>query len=98
MLAAAPFPVQLVRQGSLFWMSLQAGAPPRRADAIDPGAAPLYKRIFHGLLAQGIALAPSAYEVGFLSLAHRPEDLDRLAAALGEIFAGSTSAAPERRG
>ena len=37
--AAAPFPVQLVRQGSLFWMSLQAGAPPRRADAIASGAA-----------------------------------------------------------
>ena len=38
-LAGAPFPVQLVRQGSLFWMSLQAGVPPRRADAIDSGAA-----------------------------------------------------------
>ncbi len=87
-LASAPFPVQLVRQGSLFWMSLQAGAPPRRADTIDPGAAPLYKTIFHGLLARGIALAPSAYEVGFLSLAHRPEHLDRLATALREIFAG----------
>ena len=86
-LAAAPFPVRLVRQGSLFWMSLQAGVPPRRADAIDPGAAALYKAIFHGLLARGIALAPSAYEVGFLSLAHSRENLDRLAAALGEIFA-----------
>ena len=83
----APFPVQLVRQGSLFWMSLQAGAPPRRADAIDAGAAALYKAIFHGLLARGIALAPSAYEVGFLSLAHRPEHLDQLAKALGEVFA-----------
>ncbi len=79
-------------------MSLQAGAPPRRADAIDSGAAPLYKRIFHGLLAKGIALAPSAYEVGFLSLAHRPEDLDRLAAALGEIFAGPDGARDGARG
>jgi glutamate-1-semialdehyde 2,1-aminomutase len=86
-LATAPWPVQLVRLGSLFWMSLQAGAPPRRADAIDPGTAALYKTIFHGLLARGIALAPSAYEVGFLSLAHRPEHLDRLASALAEIFA-----------
>ena len=89
--------MQLVRQGSLFWMSLQAGAPPRRADAIDPGAAPLYKRIFHGLLAKGIALAPSAYEVGFLSLAHRRED-DRLAAVLGEIFAGVDGARDGARG
>jgi glutamate-1-semialdehyde 2,1-aminomutase len=86
-LAAAPFPVRLVRQGSLFWMSLQAGSPPRRADAIDAGAAALYKAIFHGLLARGVALAPSAYEVGFLSLAHRPEHLEQLARALGEVFA-----------
>ena len=50
-------------------------------------AAALYKAIFHGLLARGIALAPSAYEVGFLSLAHRPEHLDQLAKALGEVFA-----------
>ena len=85
--AAAPFPVRLVRQGSLFWMSLQAGAPPRRADAIDAGAAALYKTLFHGLLARGVALAPSAYEVGFLSLAHRSEHLAQLAQGLGELFA-----------
>lgn len=89
--ASAPFPMQLVRQGSLFWMSLQAGAAPRRADAIDAGAAALYKSIFHHLLAKGIALAPSAYEVGFLSLAHRPEHLEQLARALDEIFAGHSS-------
>ena len=87
-LAAAPFPAQLVRQGSLFWMNLQAGEPPRRADQIDAGAAGLYKTIFHGLLARGVALAPSAYEVGFLSLAHRPEDLDRLAGALAQVVDG----------
>jgi len=90
-LEAAPLPIRLVRQGSLFWMSLQAGAPPRRADAIDAAAAARYKAIFHGLLAQGIALAPSAYEVGFLSLAHRPEHLAQLARALGEVFSKSAA-------
>ena len=42
--------------------------------------------IFRGLLERGINLAPSAYEVGFLSLAHRPEDLERLAEALLEVL------------
>jgi glutamate-1-semialdehyde 2,1-aminomutase len=86
-LAAAPLPARLVRVGSLFWLSLQAGEAPRRADAIDPAAAAIYTRLFHALLARGVALAPSAYEVGFLSLAHREEHVDRLAAALAEAFA-----------
>jgi glutamate-1-semialdehyde 2,1-aminomutase len=42
--------------------------------------------VFHSLLAKGIALAPSAYEIGFLSLAHSRVDVDRLAAALGEAL------------
>jgi len=29
-----------------------------------------YARFFHGLLAQGVYLAPSAYEAGFVSAAH----------------------------
>jgi len=85
-LAAAPFPAQLVRVGSIFWICLQGGEPPRRADAIDGSAAELYGKIFHGLLARGVSIAPSAYEVGFLSLAHTSADLQRLAAVLAETF------------
>jgi len=85
-LAAAPVPARLVRVGSLFWLSLQAGEAPRRADTIDSGAAGIYTGLFHSLLRRGIALAPSAYEVGFLSLAHRESHVDQLATALGEAF------------
>ncbi len=85
-LEAAPFPARLVRVGSIFWMSLQEGEAPRRADAIEPGAAEIYQRIFHGLLLRGITIAPSAYEVGFLSLAHTAADLDLLAVALSETL------------
>ena len=86
-LAEAPFPARLVRVGSIFWMSLQEGDPPRRADAIDPAAAERYRGLFHGLLARGVALAPSAYEVGFLSLAHTHEHVARLADELRAVFA-----------
>ena len=79
----------LVRQGSIFWMSLQAGPPPRSAEAIDPAAADRYRPIFQHLFEHGVSLAPSAYEVGFLSLAHTEADLDlfsdRLAAALASL-------------
>ncbi|MCH8538882.1 MAG: glutamate-1-semialdehyde 2,1-aminomutase [Alkalimonas sp.] len=41
-----------------------------------------FKRFFHLMLAEGVYLAPSAYEAGFLSLAHSEQDLaDTLAAA-----------------
>ena len=72
----------LVRCGSLFWLSLQPGEPPRRPSLIDSGAAERYRPLFHSLLAADIYLAPSAYEVGFLSLAHEPGDIDRLVDAL----------------
>jgi glutamate-1-semialdehyde 2,1-aminomutase len=81
-LAAAPIPVRLVRQGSLFWLALQEGEAPRSAEALDGGAASRYAALFHALLASGIMLAPSAYEVGFLSLAHDVEQMERLAGAL----------------
>ena len=76
----------LVRVGSIFWMSLQEGPPPRRADAIDGRAAERYKPLFHGLLERAIMIAPSAYEVGFLSTAHDEGHLDRLADALAEVL------------
>ncbi len=85
-LAASPFPLSLVRLGSLFWLSLQVGERPRSVAALDGAAAPRYARLFHALLERGIALAPSAFEVGFLSAAHTEEHLERLAKALGEAL------------
>jgi glutamate-1-semialdehyde 2,1-aminomutase len=77
---------RLVRIGSLFWIALQDGPAPRSAEAIDPGAADRYRPIFHALLDGGIALAPSAFEAGFLSLAHTPAHLERLRDALSAAF------------
>ncbi len=36
----------------------------------------LFKRFFHAMLQQGVYLAPSAFEAGFVSAAHSDEDLD----------------------
>jgi glutamate-1-semialdehyde 2,1-aminomutase len=91
--AAAPFPVRLIRMGSLFWLSLQSGEPPRSAAAIDVRVAARYGPVFHALLDRGVALAPSAYEVGFLSLAHQLVHIARLRDALAEAFALSSESA-----
>jgi glutamate-1-semialdehyde 2,1-aminomutase len=86
-LEAAPLDVQLVRCGSIFWLALQRGEAPRRADAIAAEAPQRYARLFQALLQRGVYLAPSAYEVGFVSLAHREEHLATLADALQEALA-----------
>jgi glutamate-1-semialdehyde 2,1-aminomutase len=85
-LSASAMPTALATLSSMFWFALHATEPPRAAERIDARAAAVYARVFHALLAKGIALAPSAYEIGFLSLAHSRVDVDRLAAALGEAL------------
>ena len=41
----------------------------------------LFKRFFHGMLAEGVYLAPSAFEAGFVSSAHTRSHLDATVAA-----------------
>jgi len=72
----------LARIGSIFWLALGSRDLPRSAAALAPSAAETYAPIFRSLLANGIALAPSAFEVGFLSLAHSARDIERLATTL----------------
>ncbi len=45
-----------------------------------------FKQFFHGLLDEGIYLAPSAFEAGFLSNAHSYEDLDQTIHAMDRVL------------
>jgi glutamate-1-semialdehyde 2,1-aminomutase len=45
-----------------------------------------FKRFFHLMLEQGVYLAPSAYEAGFLSIAHSDDDLAYTIAAAKKAF------------
>ncbi len=83
-------PVSLVRLGSLFWFSLQPGLAPRRFDRIDGAAAGRYATLHRSLRDRGVYLAPSAFEVGFLSTSHTEADVatavTAIDQALGETF------------
>ncbi len=46
-----------------------------------------FKHFFHGMLAEGVYLAPSAFEAGFISAAHTDADVDATIAAAGRVFA-----------
>ncbi len=81
----------LQRVGSIFWLiASQATAdgkpatPIRSLRALPADAGASFAPLFHRLLNQGIYLAPSAYEVGFLSAAHSDADIDRLTDQLAQ--------------
>ncbi|MDF7661234.1 glutamate-1-semialdehyde 2,1-aminomutase [Erwiniaceae bacterium L1_54_6] len=46
-----------------------------------------FKRFFHLMLEEGVYLAPSAFEAGFMSLAHSQEDIQRTIDAARRCFA-----------
>jgi glutamate-1-semialdehyde 2,1-aminomutase len=48
-----------------------------------------FKRFFHAMLAQGVYLAPSAFEAGFISAAHGQAEIDQTLAAAREAFRAS---------
>ena len=46
-----------------------------------------FKKFFHGMLDEGVYLAPSAFEAGFVSAAHGPAEIDATLAAAERVFA-----------
>ncbi len=47
----------------------------------------LFKRFFHGMLEHGVNLAPSAFEAGFISIAHSDADIEETISTAGKVFA-----------
>jgi glutamate-1-semialdehyde 2,1-aminomutase len=76
--------VALARTGSIFWLYLGAADLPTDPIAMAPQSAERYRHLFHFALNHGVYLAPSSYEVGFLSLAHDHSSLARAAEVIGE--------------
>jgi glutamate-1-semialdehyde 2,1-aminomutase len=48
-----------------------------------------FNAFFHAMLAEGIYLAPSAFEAGFVSSAHGPAELDKTVRAARNAFAAT---------
>jgi len=45
-----------------------------------------FKRFYHAMLAEGVYLAPSAFEAGFISIAHGDAEIDATIAAAAKAF------------
>ena len=65
----------LARIGSILWIAFQPTLP-RSFEDISPDPSTTYAALHGKLLDQGIYLAPSAYEVTFVSTAHDDQTID----------------------
>lgn len=54
---------------------------------VDKCDAERFKRFYHGMLDEGVYLAPSAFEAGFVSKAHTDADLESTIASAKKVFA-----------
>jgi glutamate-1-semialdehyde 2,1-aminomutase len=82
--AGAAFSAQSV--GGMFGIYFAARPPTSYAEVMgcDKDA---FNRFFHHMLRAGVYLAPSAFEAGFVSAAHTPQDIEETVRVAGEAFA-----------
>ena len=82
--AGVPFCAQAV--GGMFGLYF-AESVPHRYEAVMACDKARFNRFFHAMLDDGIYLAPSAYEAGFVSAAHSDDDIAATVAAAARAFA-----------
>ena len=76
---SASFPVV----GTLVGMYFGPGAVPTNFDEAKTTDERMYAAFFHAMLAEGVALAPGAYEALFVGLGHTTDVIDAIGAAAG---------------
>ncbi len=79
--------IQSHRVGSMF-CNFFTDTPVRDYDTAKASDTGLFGRYFTGMLNEGIYMAPSQFETGFVSLAHTREDLDRTIEAVSKVLRG----------
>jgi len=72
-------------EGGMFGFFLLPERPSNYAEVMRSDAQ-VFARLFHGLLARGIYIAPALYEAGFVSAAHSDADVGETVAAARAVF------------
>lgn len=94
--AACAAGVQTVtnRVGSM-WTTFFTDEPVTEWDSASKSDREVYGQFFHAMLRQGVYLAPSQFEAGFIGLAHTDELLDQTVAAAKAAFQVMTRRSPQ---
>ena len=83
--AANDLPMHCARLGGVFTPFFTPG-PVTDLESAKQSDTKAHAAFFHGMLNRGFYLPPSQFEVGFVSAAHTPEDIDRFVAAARETL------------
>lgn len=89
--ASKDYKINLVQEDSIFWFNIapQEGEGVRKVTEIWEKASSIYSGLFWKMLEDGIHLAPSAYEVGFLSAPMEEKDIEVFIDSLAEAIRNS---------
>jgi glutamate-1-semialdehyde 2,1-aminomutase len=82
----AKIPVQFNRCGSMFCGYFTEKPVHNLADAMRSDRA-RFAKFFHGMLQEGVYLAPSQFEAGFISTAHGPLEIENTLTAARKVLA-----------
>ncbi|BDY06405.1 glutamate-1-semialdehyde 2,1-aminomutase [Ferrimonas sp. YFM] len=83
--AGVPMAINYV--GAMFGVFFTSEETITRYDQVTQCNMEQFNAFFHGMLQEGVNLAPSAYEAGFLSMSHSDEDIDATIAAAERVLA-----------
>jgi len=84
---SAKIPMTFNRCGSMFCGYFTGGPVWNLADAMKSDRE-RFKKFFHGMLADGIYLAPSQFEAGFISTAHTAAEIGRTVKSAAKVLRG----------
>jgi glutamate-1-semialdehyde 2,1-aminomutase len=82
---SANVPMQINACGSMFCGYFTGEPVHNLADAMKSDRA-RFAKFFHGMLEQGIYLAPSQFEAGFISTAHTAADLEKTISSAAKVL------------
>ena len=82
---SAGVPVQFNRRGSMFCAYFTEQPVHNLAEATKSNR-DRFKAYFHAMLEQGVYLAPSQFEAGFISAAHTAADIEKTIEAAGKAL------------
>ncbi len=82
--AGTPFSAQAI--GGMFGLYFRASPPQSYAEVMECDKE-AFNLFFHAMLEEGVYFAPSAFEAGFVSAAHGPDELAATVAAANRVLA-----------
>ena len=84
--ADAGIPLCVEQQGGMFGFVFTDSGPVRSFEQVAAADVERFRAFFHGMLDEGVYLAPSAFEAGFVSAAHGESEVEQTLDAARKVF------------